>query len=47
VSQNAGVRALLVHALNERAQQFYAHYGFRSSPVNPMTLKLVLSSGRA
>ena len=32
VSQNAGVRALLVHALNEQAKQFYAHYGFRSHP---------------
>jgi len=25
VSQEAGVRALLVHALNERARQFYEH----------------------
>ena len=32
VSQNAGVRALLVHALNEQAKQFYAHYGFQASP---------------
>ena len=28
VSQNAGMRALLVHALNEQTKQFYAHYGF-------------------
>ncbi len=40
VSQNAGVRALMVHALNERARQFYEHYGFRESPVHPMTLML-------
>ena len=32
VSQNAGVRALLVHALNDRARQFYEHYGFQASP---------------
>ena len=38
VSQNAGVRAMLVHALNERARQFYEHYGFSASPVDPMTL---------
>jgi GNAT superfamily N-acetyltransferase len=44
VSQNAGVRALLVHALNDRAKQFYEHYGFRASPVHPMTLMLRLAS---
>jgi GNAT superfamily N-acetyltransferase len=44
VSQNTGVRALLVHALHERAQSFYAHYGFPSSPVDPMILMLRLSS---
>ena len=44
VSQNAGVRALLVHALNEKAKQFYEHYGFQPSPTHPMTLMLRLSS---
>lgn len=43
VSQNAGVRALLVHALHEKARQFYEHYGFQSSPTHPMTLMLRLS----
>ncbi len=43
VSQNAGVRALLVHALHERAKQFYEHYGFQPSPTHPMTLMLRLS----
>ncbi len=42
VAENAGVRALLVHALNERASQFYEHYGFRVSPMHPMTLMLPL-----
>lgn len=42
VSQNAGVRALLVHALHERARQFYEHYGFQASPLHPMTLMLRL-----
>ena len=45
VSQTAGVRALLVHALNESSRQFYMHYGFESSPVNPMTMMLLLQSG--
>ena len=42
VAQNAGVRALLVHALHERAKQFYEHYGFQPSPVHPMTPMLRL-----
>jgi len=43
VSHNAGVRAILVHALHERAKQFYEHYGFQVSPVDPMTLMLRLA----
>lgn len=42
VSQNAGVRALLVHALNDNAKQFYEHYGFQASLPHPMTLVLRL-----
>jgi GNAT superfamily N-acetyltransferase len=42
VSSNAGVRALLVHALDERAKQFYEHYGFQPSPTHPLTLMLRL-----
>jgi GNAT superfamily N-acetyltransferase len=44
VSQNAGVRALLVHALNDRAKAFYEHYGFQVSPLHPMTLMLRLNT---
>jgi len=47
VSQNAGVRALLVHTLHERAKQFYEHYGFQPSRTHPMTLMLRLSSVKA
>jgi GNAT superfamily N-acetyltransferase len=43
VSQNTGVRAMLVHALNNRACQFYKHYGFTVSPVHPMALMLRLN----
>lgn len=42
VSENAGVRALLVHALHDRAKDFYLKYGFGSSPTDPMTLMLRL-----
>ncbi len=44
VSNNAGVRAILVHAIHDRAKQFYEHYGFEVSPTNPMTLMLRLTS---
>lgn len=40
VSQNAGVRALLVHALNDQARKFYEYYGFKAAPSHPMTLML-------
>ncbi len=46
VSQNTGVRALLVHCLHERAKSFYEHYGFQTSPADPMTLMLRLSSAK-
>lgn len=42
VAENAGVRALLVHALHDRAKSFYELYGFQPSPIHPMTLKLQL-----
>jgi len=44
VSYNAGVRALLVHALHERARLFYEHYGFQASPAHPLVLMLRLGS---
>lgn len=47
VSQNTGVRALLVHSLDDRAKSFYEHYGFEASPSDPMTLMLRLSSAKA
>ena len=43
ISQNTGVRAMLVHALNDRARLFYEHYGFMASPAHPMTLMLRLN----
>lgn len=40
VAHHAGVRALLVHALHERAKTFYEHYGFCVSPADPLILML-------
>ena len=46
VSQNAGVRALLVHALHDKARQFYEHFGFKATPSHPMTLMLQMNGHR-
>jgi GNAT superfamily N-acetyltransferase len=42
VAENAGVRAILVHALNDAARKFYISYGFAESPADPMVLMLRL-----
>jgi len=42
VSQSVGISALLVHAINDAAKQFYVRRGFQPSPVNPYTLMLKL-----
>jgi predicted N-acetyltransferase YhbS len=44
VAKNTGVRALLVHALHERAKQFYLYFGFQALPVRPLTLMLRLKA---
>ena len=41
-----GVRALLVHALDEEAANFYRHLGFMPSPLDPLVLALPLSAAR-
>ena len=40
----AGVTALLVHAISEPARRFYRSRGFIESPVEPMTLFLMLAT---
>jgi GNAT superfamily N-acetyltransferase len=42
VSRQAGIRALLVHALSEDAKAFYLRHGFSESPIDSMTLLLNL-----
>lgn len=43
----AGIRCILVHALNECARHLYTSSGFTPSPINELTLMLPLSSVRA
>lgn len=41
-----GVRAVMAHAIHERARQFYEHFNFDSSPVDPFQLMLLLKDIR-
>jgi GNAT superfamily N-acetyltransferase len=41
-----GVRVLLVHALTDAAKVFYERFGFKASPVAPLTLMLTLDEMR-
>lgn len=42
VAEHAGVRALLAHAIDERARDFYLHWGFQPSSLQAMTVMLPL-----
>jgi GNAT superfamily N-acetyltransferase len=42
VSGDAGIFALMVHALSEQARRFYLSRGFVESPFQPMTLMMTL-----
>jgi GNAT superfamily N-acetyltransferase len=42
----AGIRAILVHAISERAKRFYEKWGFISSPIDPMTLMITVAEAR-
>jgi GNAT superfamily N-acetyltransferase len=41
-AQLIGARALLCHAIDDAAKQFYLHHGFVESPTNPLTLLVAL-----
>jgi GNAT superfamily N-acetyltransferase len=38
----AGIRAILVHAISNRAKRFYEKWGFVPSPIDPMTLVITV-----
>ncbi len=46
-SEIIGVRALFVHALNDTARAFYAHFDFEPSPTDPLHLLLLMKDARA
>lgn len=41
-----GVRVLIVHALSEGAKSFYERFGFRASPIEPLTLMITIEELR-
>jgi predicted N-acetyltransferase YhbS len=45
-AETVGVRAILVHALSEQAKTFYEKHGFRTSPVEPMTLMITVGEAQ-
>ena len=44
ISENVGVKALLVHAVSDAAKSFYLHHNFIESPHKSMTLLLSMSN---
>jgi GNAT superfamily N-acetyltransferase len=46
VAEQAGIRLMLVHALNDDARSFYEHFGFEASPTDPHNLQLLIKDIR-
>jgi GNAT superfamily N-acetyltransferase len=46
VAEQAGVRLMLVHVLNDNARGFYEHFGFEPSPSDPMNLQMLIKDIR-
>jgi GNAT superfamily N-acetyltransferase len=44
IARDAGVFAMLVHALHDQAKQFYFSRGFVQSPLQPMTLMMTMAT---
>jgi GNAT superfamily N-acetyltransferase len=42
----AGIRALVVHAMDDAARSFYGHFGFLPSPTDPLHLFLLIKDLR-
>jgi GNAT superfamily N-acetyltransferase len=44
--ERIGIRALLVHAIDERAREWYAQFGFERSPTHPLHLLVLIKDLR-
>ena len=45
-SDYAGIRAILVHAKDEKARTFYKQFDFVPSPIDPLQLMLLLKDAK-
>lgn len=45
-SDSLGIRAIMIHAVSVEARQFYEHFGFSPSPIEPLTLMATLTDLR-
>jgi GNAT superfamily N-acetyltransferase len=45
-AETIGVRTILVHAISATAKAFYEKHGFRTSPIEPMTLMVTIDEAR-
>jgi len=46
IAEQAGIRAILTHPLNEDAAGFYTHFGFIPSPLRPQQRLLLLKDAK-
>jgi predicted N-acetyltransferase YhbS len=45
-SEYVGIRAIFVHAKDEKAQAFYKYFDFEPSPIDPLKLMLLIKDVR-
>ncbi|MGE3508105.1 MAG: GNAT family N-acetyltransferase [Vicinamibacterales bacterium] len=43
VARQAGIRAVLLHAMTSEAKKFYLRAGFHESPLDPMTMMIAIA----
>ena len=46
VAEIAGIRAIVVNAISENAKRFYEKYDFKSSPIDPLLMMLLLKDAQ-
>jgi GNAT superfamily N-acetyltransferase len=46
IAEQAGIRAMLTHPIDEEASKFYTHFGFVGSPLREKQLLLLLKDAR-
>lgn len=47
VSDEVGIRALLVHAVDDSARAFYTHFGLEPSPTDRHNLQIIIKDVKA